>query len=209
MDEQTLKRIFKYLNKFMVFMWRLGLGRFINFWPAGVGRIMVLTHTGRRSGLTRRTPVNYAIVEGELYCMAAFGQSTDWLKNIQSDPRVEIWLPQGYWAGKAYPMLESERRLLIIRQILINSGFAAPLFEGIYPGRLSEAELAQISQDYVLLQVRRTEALTGPGAMADLAWVWPAAAPGLLLAGWLRLCGRRRKWPGRTRIGFSGQRSNC
>jgi len=179
MNEQSLRQLFKHFNRFMVLMWRLGLGAWINFWPQGIGRIMVLTHTGRKSGLTRRTPVNYAFVDGELYCVAGFGEVSDWVKNIQADPRVEIWLPEGRWAGEAYPLQESERRLFIIRQILMNSGFAAPLFEGIYPSRLSEAELAQISRDYALVQVRRTEALTGPGAMADLAWVWPAALLGL------------------------------
>ena len=63
------------------------------------GQIMVLTHTGRKSGLRRRTPVNYALVDGEVYCTAGFGQISDWYRNILANPQVEVWLPDGWWAG--------------------------------------------------------------------------------------------------------------
>ena len=162
MDEKSLKQMFKYFNRFMVFMWRLGLGPFINIWPEKIGRIMVLTHTGRRSGLTRRTPVNYAIVDDELYCTAAFGEATDWFRNIQAEPHVEVWLPQGWWAGEAQWVQEGETRLPVIRQILINSGFAASTFEGIQPRDLSEAELEKVARNYRLVHIRRTRGLTGP-----------------------------------------------
>ncbi|MBK7622453.1 MAG: hypothetical protein IPJ14_07245 [Kineosporiaceae bacterium] len=52
--------MFRYLNRFMVMMWRLGLGRLVNVWPRGSGRMLVLGDTGRRSGLRRWTPLNYA-----------------------------------------------------------------------------------------------------------------------------------------------------
>ena len=83
---------FKQLNRFMVAAWRLGLGGMINGCPKVMGRIMVLTTVGRKSGLFRRTPVNYAILDDEVYCTAGFGATTDWYRNVQADPQVEIWL---------------------------------------------------------------------------------------------------------------------
>ena len=83
----------------MVAMWRLGLGRWMNVWPAGSGRIFVLGHTGRRTGSRRWTPLNYAIVDGELYCTAGFGTGSDWYRNVKAEPRVEVWTPGERWVG--------------------------------------------------------------------------------------------------------------
>ncbi|MCA9915236.1 MAG: hypothetical protein KC496_17905, partial [Anaerolineae bacterium] len=62
-----MAQMFKQWNKVMVWMWKLGLGRFINLMPDEIGQIMVLVHTGRKSGQTRYTPLNYAVVDGDIY----------------------------------------------------------------------------------------------------------------------------------------------
>ena len=89
LDPQLEKQLrhfwFKYLNKFMLLMWRLGLGWMMNMWPDVFGQIMVIINTGWKTGLRRRTPVNYAIVNGELYCTAGFGQVAHWYRNIQAN----------------------------------------------------------------------------------------------------------------------------
>jgi len=61
-SEQRLRRIFKSFNRFMMLIWRLGLGSWGNGTEFG-GSIMVIKHTGRKTGLTRYTPVNYAVVD--------------------------------------------------------------------------------------------------------------------------------------------------
>src|SRR6266508_6547003 len=43
------------------------IGKMINIWPAGFGRIMVIKHRGRKSGKECLTPVNYAIIDGEIF----------------------------------------------------------------------------------------------------------------------------------------------
>jgi hypothetical protein len=45
----TLRRIFHGMNHFMVFLWKIGLGKAINVWPAGFGRILVIKHRGRKA----------------------------------------------------------------------------------------------------------------------------------------------------------------
>jgi deazaflavin-dependent oxidoreductase (nitroreductase family) len=188
--EKQLQQTFKQFNKFMLLMWRLGLGPWINIWPEGIGRIMVITHTGRKSGLKRQTPINYAVIDGEVYCTAGFGKMSDWYRNIKTHPEVEIWLPDGWWAGVAEDVSSSKQRLLIMRQILINSGFAAHAFEGIDPHKITEDELVKLTTEYCLIHIRRTEARTGPGGPGELAWVWPLATF-LLLP--LALRGRKRR----------------
>ena len=69
----SLRRVFHAMNRFMVLMWKMGWGKAINSWPAGFGRIMIIRHCGRRSGKEYLTPVNYALVEGEIHCTAGFG----------------------------------------------------------------------------------------------------------------------------------------
>lgn len=187
--ERRLRYGFRYLNKFMLLMWRLGLGWMLNIWPAGFGRIMVITHTGRKSGRRRRTPVNFAQVDGEIYCTAGFGKISDWYRNLMADPNMEVWLPgrpDSWWTGVAEEISDSPRRIDLLRQVLIASGFAARA-AGIDPVKASDAALAQVSADYRLLHIRRVDARTGPGGPGDLAWVWPV----LVMAWWVRP--RRRR----------------
>ena len=183
---EELRQGFKYFNRFMLLMWRLGLGNWVNAWPKVIGRIMVITHTGRKTGLKRQTPVNYALVDGQIYCTAGFGSASDWYRNIQSKPEVEVWLPDGWWTGIAEEFNDPEARLPLLRQVLIGSGFAAFL-AGINPYKISDDELDRVTAKYSLLCIRRTEPRTGPGGPGDLAWVWPLATMILLpLVFWRR-----------------------
>jgi hypothetical protein len=76
-SEDSLRSIFKSFNRFMLLLWRLGLGSWGNGTSFG-GSYLVIKHTGRKTGLTRHTPLNYAIVDGEIYCTAGFGRVSDW-----------------------------------------------------------------------------------------------------------------------------------
>lgn len=179
-QDEFMRQAFKYGNRFMLLMWRLGMGRLMNAWPDQTGQIMVITHTGRKSGLTRRTPVNYAIFDGDVYCTAAFGAQAHWYKNIQANPSVEVWLPDARWMGTAEDVSDDPRRLEILRTVLIASGFAAPLFAGVSPRSMTDDALESLSKDYRLIRIRQGEAAVGPGGPGDLAWVWPLIGVALL-----------------------------
>ena len=69
-----MRFFFKILNTlFMVPMFRLGLGPF--FGNPITGYIMVLKVIGRKTGKVRYVPVNYAIRNGSVYCLAGFGRA--------------------------------------------------------------------------------------------------------------------------------------
>ena len=187
--DAILRQGFKYGNKFMLLMWRLGMQRWGMSNPY-LGYIMVLTHTGRKSGRLRRTPVNFADSKGDIYCVAGFGAVADWYRNLSADPHVQVWLPDGsWWAGEAQDVtdLPDEQRLPLLRHVLINSGFAA-YAAGLNPRSMSDAALNAATADYKLVRIRRNEARTGPGGPNDLAWLWPAVAAVMAL-----LLLRRRK----------------
>lgn len=169
--EEKLRQGFRLFNPYMILMWRLGLGRWLNAYPDVLGRYMVIVHTGRKSGLKRYTPVNYAEIDGDVYCVAGFGAVSDWYRNVTVDPNVELWLPTSRRTGLAEDVTEQAGALAKLRQVLIASAFAANA-AGVYPKTMSDDELAPATEGYRLIRVRFTglrEADRGPG---DLAWVW-------------------------------------
>jgi deazaflavin-dependent oxidoreductase (nitroreductase family) len=147
---QTLRRVFHGMNHFMVFMWKLGLGRMINLWPAVSGRILVIRHRGRRTGREYLTPVNYAPVDGEIYCAAGFGSGTDWYRNILANPVVELWLPSGRRRARACDVSDSPCRVRLLREIVIASGIAGPLL-GVDQRKLTDEQMAVLGKDYRLI----------------------------------------------------------
>jgi deazaflavin-dependent oxidoreductase (nitroreductase family) len=185
-----LRRLFRVLNRLMVILFRLGLGAWGNASKYG-GYIMVIKNTGRKSGLSRLTPVNYAIVNDDVYCTAGFGEASDWYRNIMTNPQVEIWLPNGRWAGVAEDVTGLSDRASIFRQVIIASGFAGLLF-GVNQKIMSDSELDELLAHYRLIRIRRTGALTGPGGPGDLAWVWPLTTLVLLFLLVSRRSGRKR-----------------
>ncbi len=138
----------------MLLLWRLGLGRWVNAWPAVGGRIMVITHIGRRTGRRHQTPVNYSPAGDAVYCTAGFGPRCDWYRNLKSDPRVYVWLPTERWQGLAEDVSDSSERIHRLREVLVASGFAAHL-AGINPRRISDGELEHLAEGYRLVRIVR------------------------------------------------------
>ena len=180
---------FRTLNKFMLAMWRLGLGSILNAFPKVLGRYLVITHTGRKSGLPRRTPVNYALIGTDIYVVAGFGSVSDWYRNILADPYVEVWLKDGWYDAVAEDVSDVADRLYILRQVIIGSGFVAPLI-GLDPYNQDDATFNELTRDYRVIRLRCTAARTGPGGPGELAWIWPLTSLVLLVA---LLMPRRRK----------------
>jgi len=145
----NLRKTFHKMNRFMVWMWKMGWGKMINFWPAVVGRIMVIKHRGRKSGKEYLTPVNYAIVDDEIYCTAGFGAISDWYRNLQVNPDIELWLPEGKRKALAKDVSDSPNRSFLLKQVIIASGFAAPLF-GVDPKKPDD-EFDAMTKDYRLV----------------------------------------------------------
>ena len=174
-----LRGAFRQLNRFMLLWWRLGLGRFM----AGPrsGYVMVLVTTGRKSGLRRPVPLNFAEDRDAVYCLAGFGKTTHWLINLLADPSCEVWLPDGRrLLGTGEIVTEEDLRVEMIRRILIRAGFATKLAEpGLDPRRAPESEIAELGHKYghryEVVQIRLDGAAVGPGGPGDLAWV-PIAA---------------------------------
>lgn len=170
---RQLNKIFRFLNRWIVFVFRAGFGPFFTR-QTFAGKIMVIENMGRKSGLIRQSPVNYAVAPdgNAVYCLSGFGSESQWYRNIQHNPRVNVWIGVQRIAGMAHPVDESETHLDIYRRVLVNSGFATPLFEGINPKTAPEETIRVMARRSPLIRIDLEAALeTSQPRPADLAWI--------------------------------------
>ena len=85
----------KNIQKIHRLLYAIGLGPLI-------GRIiLLLTTTGRKSGLKRVTPLQYEEIDGKYYLGAARGLEADWVRNIQADSSVKVRVKSSSFQGQA------------------------------------------------------------------------------------------------------------
>ncbi len=85
----------KNIQKIHRVLYAIGLGPII-------GRIiLLLTTTGRRSGVKRVTPLQYEKIGSDYYLGAARGLNADWVRNIQSNAQVELRVGRKHFYGSA------------------------------------------------------------------------------------------------------------
>lgn len=85
----------KYIQKIHRVLYAIGLG------PVIGKIILLLTTTGRKTGLKRVTPLQYEEIDGKYYLGSARGLKADWVRNIQADPQVEIRVKSLNFQGQA------------------------------------------------------------------------------------------------------------
>lgn len=168
----------KALAKAPIVLWRMGLGPLL-------GRVFILiTHTGRKSGLPRRTMTEYHVLNGRKYVPCAFGERAQWYKNIMADPHVTIQTADGTEHVIARRVTDDDELLAVYdllrrRNPLMLNWYLESM--GIEPTR--DGLLAGKDRVYILT-FEPTDEPTPPPLEADLTWVWWVLA--LLLARALR-----------------------
>jgi deazaflavin-dependent oxidoreductase (nitroreductase family) len=179
-----MRRIFWFLNKFfMVPMFRLGFAPF--FGNPFTGYIMVLKIVGRKTGQLRFAPVNYAILNGKVYCISGFRKVSDWYANLRANPEIEVILPGGAFAGATSEVSDPAYRVTAIRKILQSAGFAG-FFEGFNPFRISDEELALKTAGMPLICIQPTGLGSGASDPEGWAWIWtPISMVIIILVLWL------------------------
>jgi deazaflavin-dependent oxidoreductase (nitroreductase family) len=71
--------------------------------------ILLLTTTGRKSGLPRTTPLQYEVVNGAYYLGSARGKQADWFRNIRLEPQVTVRVKNHVFDGLAEPVTDPAR----------------------------------------------------------------------------------------------------
>ena len=91
-------------------LYRFGLG-----WMLG-NRFLLLTHTGRKSGLPRQVVieiVDHDKETGVYYVAAAWREKADWYLNILKNPRVKVQVGNRHFEAEASPKSREEAERIL------------------------------------------------------------------------------------------------
>jgi deazaflavin-dependent oxidoreductase (nitroreductase family) len=168
--------VMKWAYKSPILFYRLGLGPL-------VGRLfMVLTTTGRTSGLPRRTAIEFHTWRGRTYVLSAWGERAQWYRNLQADPRVTIQTARGVEHMVARRVTDPDELAEAFEMVEQVPAFRA--WFGLMGLEVSRAAFLVERERFHLVTFDPTDAPTPPPLPADLVWTWGAL--GVLLAlGWL------------------------
>lgn len=186
-----------------IVLWRLGLGPVIGRGEVRGSHLVMLTVTGRSSGLPRHTPVAAHEVGNRTYLWCPYGGRSQWYRNAVVNPLVTVQSPRGTRVVRAKGIEDVDEAMVVVAELrrfdeaFLRSYLAA---EGI------DDTGEDIARNWQRLHLRRLEPTQEPGPRpleADLAWLWgiPVAAAVVAVAA------AKRPWNRRLRAARSGRRS--
>lgn len=79
-------------------------------WLLG-SRLLLLTHTGRRTGRIRQTVievVSYDRSIPEAIVIAAWGERAQWVRNLEAGPAISVQIGRVHWTAPEHRVLEPE-----------------------------------------------------------------------------------------------------
>jgi len=101
MPPKTIYHHMKPLNAQMAANYKRGFG------PSRI--VLLLTTTGRKSGLQHTTPLQFEKVDGDIYIPSARGKQADWFKNILVNPKVYVRIGEREFEAVADPVTDPKR----------------------------------------------------------------------------------------------------
>lgn len=175
----SMRRWFLSVNRsFAVPALRAGLGQL--FGTPFLGYLMVLRTRGRTSRQLRDAPLGYVVIGDAVYCVAGFGRTAHWFRNIEADPRVEVVLPSGAFSGLAHEVTDREEYLAAMRRLLVTLGWLGTATIGADPKSAPDDAILARQSVLPLVRIRATGIAAGPTDPGGLAWI-----PLQLAAVWL------------------------
>jgi len=110
-DVQPPQGMARRLYRLPIKLYRLHLGWLL------MEHFLLLTHTGRKSGLPRQTVLEVLWHEkdcGAYYVLAGWGERADWVKNIEQTPQVTVIVGHRCFAARAVRLSPEEAELKVI-----------------------------------------------------------------------------------------------
>jgi len=172
--------IMRLLMRSPILAWRMGLGRVL-------GHVFVLiTTTGRKSGLPRRVVTEYFTYRGKLIVPCAYGVRSDWYRNLMVNPLVTVQTWQGAESLRAELVTSAEefralypvamrRSPVMLRAYLRSLAIDPEDIEDVIAKR----------ERITWFRFEQTDELTPPPLLTDLPWVWALALGLVLTLAWL------------------------
>jgi deazaflavin-dependent oxidoreductase (nitroreductase family) len=116
--------------------------------------ILLLTHTGRKSGKRYDTPLQYEKIAGSYYVGAGRGLKADWFRNIQANPHVHVRVGRTEFECTAEPVTDPGRTADFLEYRLKRHPLMLGLimkFAHKLPLRPARAQLLELSQSTPLV----------------------------------------------------------
>ncbi len=171
------RRVLRGINLLHLGMWRLGLGPMLNAWPRLLGRYVLITTTGRRTGRARRTSLNYTRSGHVVYCIAGWSPRSSWFANLLAEPRVEVWLPGERRRGLGRRVEDPGEATGALRRLLEDTKGLSKLLAGVDAERIDDGTVETLTQRWPVVRIDLGEPERGAGPRpGDLAWVWLVVA---------------------------------
>jgi deazaflavin-dependent oxidoreductase (nitroreductase family) len=187
---------FRYANRYsMVPFHRAGLAVWLG--NPLTGWQLLLTTTGRKSGLRRRTPLGYLIADGAIWVMAGYGSSTFWYRNLLADPAVDVLLPaRPPFAADATDILDPIVRARIIPRLVRSMALPGTLI-GCLPWSAPDERILELTAWVPLVRLTPADGsvlVSGPDDPGGLGWTWRTLVATLATAAAFRMLrGRLRR----------------
>ncbi len=88
--------------------------------------VMVLTVTGRKSGLPRTNGVSYMYLNGHYISFSGWGVSSNWYRNVVANPEVTLRVGRKTIHATAKPVLDRDRRIDLMLRMREQSKHCGP-----------------------------------------------------------------------------------
>lgn len=160
-------KIEKLIYKIPIFAWRLGLGPIIGKY------ILIFTHIGQKTGVSRRTAVEFHTINGMKYIPCAFGVKSQWYRNLLANPRVTIQSADGSEQMIAVRVTDNDELITVIETIMDRNPAMMKWYLDSLNIQLNRKEILAHKQDLIFLRFDPTSDPTPRGLEVDLAWIWP------------------------------------
>ena len=117
--------------------------------------VLLLTTTGRKSGLPRITPLQYETLDGNYYLGSARGKKADWYLNICINPHVQIQVGKNKWDARAEVVSDIKRIVDFLELRMKNRPrmIRAMLYTHGVMGKIDCSKLEKLALDLALVIV--------------------------------------------------------
>ena len=88
--------------------------------------VMVLTATGRKSGVPRTTGVSYMKLNGNYISFSGWGVSSNWYRNVVANPEVTLQVGRQRIHATAHPVTDPDRRISLMLRMREQSKHCGP-----------------------------------------------------------------------------------
>ncbi len=140
--------LFRLIVRYPVLYYRLGLHWLVS------RQVLLLTTTGRKTGLPRLVPVDYEEEDGTYYIVPNQGTHSTWYRNLVAHPEVTIEVGRRKMKATAVPVDDLKLKAHVLRRFAgARWGFRVKKYYGIPPGATDE-QLLELAPHRAVVAVR-------------------------------------------------------